>query len=110
MESVELSGNTYSGKKSDGVASLDRTCGLQGQGGKGLERDRRIARWARFDEPRGERKDLKGGEGRVKWLGKGRLFEKGTEIGRVAGLDGENGSSCSENCLVRKLGSSTEVG
>lgn len=58
------------------------------------------------DELGGERVDLVEIERGVKGLGEWRFSERGTDVRGVAGLDGQDGTSNSEICLVGDLGSS----
>lgn len=107
-----IGSKTYGSLESDSVTGLDGRHGgvVEDQLGKGLDGQGRVASGARGDELGGEGVDLVEAQGGVESLRERGPVELAAKIGRVAGLDGQDGSSSCEVGLAHDVGSGTEVG
>lgn len=97
------------GGEHDLVTGHDRALSLGDEGRESLDGESGVALGARLDEARGQGEDLVEGERGVEGLGEGLLVEAGADVGRVAGLDREDGASSGEVGLAHDVGSSAEV-
>lgn len=103
-------GCTYGSEEGDGITSLDGTIGLGHEGRESLDGQGRVALRARGDEAGSEGVDLIEAQRCVKGLREGDLVERGANVGRVTGLDSEDGPGGGQVGLAHDVGGSTEVG
>jgi hypothetical protein len=112
--SVDLAVNLVSrGLESDLAASLDHHASVGCGGSKGresLDGQRSVGLWAGLDELRSECVDLVVAQRVVEGSGEGRLADGVAYVGRVAGLDSQDGSSGSQVGLGHDVCGGTEVG
>lgn len=98
------------GTEGDDGASNDGASGAESEGWEGFDWELGVGGWAADDEWSSQGVDLVEGEGDIEWLGEWELLERSTDVGAVASLNGQDGTSCGEVVLVHDAGGSTEVG
>jgi hypothetical protein len=98
------------GLEGDSAARLDGASGAQSEGWESTDGESRVGGGAADDESSGQGVDLVEVKGVIERLGEGGLAESRSDVGVVAGLDGEDRASISKVGWVGDGGSGAEVG
>jgi hypothetical protein len=94
--SVSRGDGVVGGQEGDSVTRLDGAGGAESEGGESLDGKSGVGLGAVDDEAGGESVDLVEVKRSVERLGEGALLLSSTEVRGVAGLDGQDGSSCGQ--------------